>query len=340
MGPRGAHPLKALLLDLARKRATASRILLWGRCRGETASDLAVSEVWSYEEGWETFVSTCGDSWRNWSLCGLPRLWSSRPSAALAAAAAAATPRTPDSSSNSSSSSSSKGHQRKSSKASTHTTVSQTWVVQQHGPHAAAESLCLDSSYLRAPTLPRTSAAAAAAAAVAAAAAEETLSAMRSKGSAAFDSCAGSPAAAAAARSCISSTPRGCTYTAVSRHSALVRYEPQTEGFDMAWVNAPMFLISIPPTAATAPAAPAATTTTTAGSGGTPAAGDAAAASGALQQSLEQQRGQLLLQQTEQPPVEMMLSVTQSCNLNVAPVSMAVFRARVSKIRSSTNPRY
>ncbi|KAL8270803.1 hypothetical protein Esti_005277 [Eimeria stiedai] len=305
-------------------------------CLGETASDVAVSEVWGYEEGWEAYVSTCRDSWRGWSLCGLPRLWSRTPSAAIAAAAGSAGARTPEPTSrppgsNSSSGSSSKGL-RRTSKACMHTTVSQTWAVQQQGPHphAAADSLCLDSSYLRSPTLPRTSAAAAALAAAVAAAADEPLSAIRSKESAAFEAYAGSVAAAAAAagRSCSSSTPRGCTYTAVSRPSAFVRYEPQSEGFDMAWVNAPMFLISIPPTTTAATAAAAA-------GAAAAAAGDAGAASGPLQQSLEQQRAlqlqqQQLLHQTEQQPLEMLLSVTQSCSLDVAPVSLAVFRARES----------
>ncbi|OEH77922.1 calpain family cysteine [Cyclospora cayetanensis] len=105
---------------------------------------------------------------------------------------------------------------------------------------------------------------------------------------------------------CNRTTPACAEYTVVSRPSALVRYEYQAEGFDMAWVNAPMFLVSFPE--------PSSVTN----------------ASHKHQEARinESQQSHPLSQETRPALQEAFLSITQSSALDVAPISMAVFHAR------------
>ncbi|CDJ54080.1 hypothetical protein, conserved [Eimeria brunetti] len=267
------------------------------------------SEVWTYADGAEVYVTTQGDSWRGLSLCGLPREWSRSHSAGAAAFTPQQTPR-----------SNARGSNATSSNPSAFTASRgpfsgasyNTWGLQQleTGPAAAVQAGRKGpSSTLTGPPP------------------------------------ASAPAAAAAAPPQLNrnSSVRGCIYTAVSRPSAFVRYERQAEGFDTAWINAPMFLVSVPPPSSSAAAAAAAF----AAAAG-PAAAPASAADGGDDsmhlhtEHLQQQTGEGLeqqqvlqqanekQQQQQQHPqqVDILLSITQDCNLDVAPISMAVFRSR------------
>ncbi|CDJ65764.1 hypothetical protein, conserved [Eimeria necatrix] len=158
---------------------------------------------------------------------------------------------------------------------------------------------------------------------VAAAAASGSIAQVTSRPPAAAESFSAA-AGTAAARTTVGTprgsmaTLRGLMYTAVSRPSAFVRYEPGGDGFDTAWVNAPMFLISVAPPDAAA------------------AAG--AAAGGNYDDDKRQQQQQETgsrqepprpqQPQEQQPQLDMLISITQNSNLDVAPISMAVFKAR------------
>lgn len=277
-------------------------------CSQETQADAGEAEVWRYEGGHQVYVTTHRDSWRGLSLCGLPRVWNRKQAAATAAAApppTVSTPLpTPRHSSNDSKTSGPKESNRR-LKCPTSGGAGQTWGIQQQGATTAAETQSNNSSNNSDPPDSAATKTLAGTAIAAGAAAATVRPATITEPYIVSASAAVTQAAALPALGSGGSTPRRPTYTLLSRPSAFVRYEAQVEGFDTAWVNAPMFLVSIYPP---------------------PAAG--------AQHQQGEQRPQI--QQKEQQQngqsyhLDMLLSITQGCSLDVAPISLAVFQARVN----------
>lgn len=283
--------------------------------------------MWRYRGGSEIYVTTHEDSWRDLSLCGLPREWSRCSGAATAAFRPAMTPqqspRQCNTDKNSSSNSNGREFRDTIRRPSTGGSC-QTWGIQLLGA-ACATPAAGGSSGIGPFGSSRAAAATISGTLVAAAAASGSIAQVTSRPPAAAESFSAA-AGTAAARTTVGTprgsmaTLRGLMYTAVSRPSAFVRYEPGGDGFDTAWVNAPMFLISVAPPDAAA------------------AAG--AAAGGNYDDDKRQQQQQETgsrqepprpqQPQEQQPQLDMLISITQNSNLDVAPISMAVFKARVT----------
>ncbi|CDI87417.1 Calpain-1 catalytic subunit, related [Eimeria praecox] len=264
----------------------------------------AQGEVWSYAEGAEVYVTVQEETWKGLSLCGLPREWSRNPSAAAAVSRPAATPQqTPRSTLMPGNVTSSDGNAFCTSRRTFSGASCNTWGLQQIETTAGA-AFQIGSKNAG-------SSAAAHAAPAAAAAAS-------GPGAGSATTAAATPAA----QQIRSSTVRSCTYTAVSRPSAFVRYERQAEGFDTAWVNAPMFLVSVPPPPSAA-------------GGAACAAGSPVSAADDDDPKDPEQQQQQKERQQQQQQVDILLAITQDCSLDVAPISMAVFRTRVAAAPST-----
>ena len=237
------------------------------------------------------FVTTHDDTWRGFSLCGLPKAWERRQTAGAdnppplpAVCSSQTTPRTYET-------------RKKGNSINSH---SKRKCTEEGGENLALDESCQIWRIQR--LLPLTASGATNGTSVQPATTYDAFA--NSEPNAAV-----SPAPALESSN---SNPRDGTYIAVSKPSAFVRYDTQVDGFDTAWVNAPMFLISSLTTAAAA-------------------AATARAAPEQPPQQYKQQNEDKNDQQGKEQQLDMLIAATQSCSLDVAPISIAVFIAPVSE---------